>query len=74
MDETVIEHEALGLPAAQRAWLAERLLESLTPAPSGLQAEWIHELESRMAALRAGEITLLDGPQAIADLRSRFLQ
>jgi putative addiction module component (TIGR02574 family) len=73
MDESAIEDEALRLPAARRAWLADRLIQSLSPAPSNLQAEWLHELESRMAALHAGTIDLLDGPQAMADLRSRFL-
>jgi putative addiction module component (TIGR02574 family) len=70
MDAMIIESEALRLPEAERALLADRLLQSL--APSEFQDEWIQEVESRMQAYEAGELAAVDGPEAIAALRARF--
>ncbi|MEZ0389372.1 MAG: addiction module protein [Verrucomicrobium sp.] len=72
MDVAIIEKEALLLPEGQRALLADRLLESLSPIPSKLQEAWIKESDSRMSAFRAGEILALDGPHTISTLRARF--
>lgn len=72
MDSAIIEKEALLLPDSQRALLADRLLESISVVPIELKEEWIRELDSRMDAYQRGEIEAVDGPAAMAELRSRF--
>jgi putative addiction module component (TIGR02574 family) len=66
----IIQSEALRLPEAERALLADRLLQSL--APTEFQDEWRKEVESRMQAFEAGTLAAVDGPQAMAELRARF--
>jgi putative addiction module component (TIGR02574 family) len=70
MDAVIIESEALRLPEAERALLADRLLQSL--APTEFQDEWREEVESRMQAFEAGTIPAVDGPKAMAEFRARF--
>ena len=72
MDAAILEKEALLLPDTERALLVERLMESISPSPSALREAWVREADERMRAFRDGEISAVDGPQAIADLRSRF--
>ena len=48
---------ALALPPESRVTLAEVLLESVKPdSASGLSAEWLAEIEDRIAAYRRGEL------------------
>ena len=72
MDAAILEKEALLLPESVRAVLAERLLESITPLPVALRSAWVREADERIRAFRDGEIIAVDGPQALAELRSRF--
>lgn len=72
IDTAIIEKEAMQLPEADRALLADRLIRSLSRTPSALTDAWIDEADSRMNAYHAGRITAVDGPKAIAELRSRF--
>lgn len=72
MDAAILEKEALLLPVAERAVLVERLMESLSPCPSAVREAWIREADERMRAFRAGEITTVDGPKAMAELRKRY--
>jgi hypothetical protein len=72
MDVAILEKEALLLPETERAILAERLLESISHSTSTLRESWVREADERMQAFRSGNLTAVDGPQAMADLRSRF--
>ena len=72
MDAAILEKEALLLPDTERALLVERLMESISPRPSALREAWVREADERMRAFRDGEISAVDGPQAMAELRSRF--
>lgn len=72
MEAAIIEKEALQLPDSERAVLADRLLESLSRRPVGLDAAWIREADSRMAAFQEGRIASVDGPEAMAGLRAEF--
>jgi putative addiction module component (TIGR02574 family) len=48
---------ALALPPESRLTLAEVLLESVTPETCpGLSAEWMAEIEDRIAAYQRGEL------------------
>ncbi|MGF1656325.1 MAG: addiction module protein [Verrucomicrobiales bacterium] len=72
IDAAAIEKEAMQLSAVQRAVLAERLLESISPTSKQIHEAWIKEAEDRMNAYRAGMISSVDGPRAIAEIRERF--
>ncbi len=72
MDAAILEKEALLLPDTERALLVERLMESISPSPSALREAWVREADERMRAFRDGEISAVNGPQAMAELRSRF--
>jgi len=49
--------EALSLPPAERAEIAQRLLESLdAPAQQRVDALWANEAEDRLEAYERGEI------------------
>ena len=45
-----------GLPAAERAELAEYLLHSLELEKETIKAEWLALAEQRMAEVRAGQV------------------
>ncbi len=72
MDAVIIEKEAMQLPESERAVLADRLLESISPTSSELRGKWVQEADERMRAYRDGEIEAIDGPSAMAELRSQF--
>jgi len=52
--------QALELPRDERARMAADLLESLSEAEEGVEEAWSHEIRSRVAAARAGEIESTD--------------
>lgn len=72
MDAAIIEKQALQLSDAERALLADRLLSSLTTIPSERKAAWVQEADARMHAYRNGEISAIDGPSAMSELKLRF--
>ena len=72
MDQAILEREALRLPAHERALLADVLLGSLDDAAvRQIEAAWGKEAEARLAAYHQGEITALDGPEVLRELRNR---
>lgn len=66
-----LEAEALGLPAAQRALLVEKLIASLDVEPD-IEAAWADEVERRHAEIEAGTVALLPGAETMARLRAEF--
>jgi putative addiction module component (TIGR02574 family) len=64
--------QALGLPAIERAALVEGLVESLDKPDPALDALWLKEAESRMAAYRAGELGAIDAEDAFAELGQKI--
>jgi hypothetical protein len=73
MDQTILEREALKLPAYARALLADSLIKSLDEeALREVETAWAHEAEKRLDAGRCGEIQTVDGPALVAELRGRF--
>ena len=65
--ETLLR-QALQLPPIDRAALVESLITSLDKPDSELDALWLSEAESRMAAYRAGEIDAIDADEVFAEL------
>ena len=56
------------LSANERAALVEGLITSLDKPNPELDALWLKEAESRMAAYRAGELNAVDANEVFAEL------
>jgi putative addiction module component (TIGR02574 family) len=67
----VLEAEALQLPAADRARLVERLIASLDMDPQ-VEEAWAAEVERRNAEIESGAVSLIPGPEALAELKAQF--
>ncbi len=73
MDQAILEHEVMRLPARERALLADALLGSLDDEEAReVEAAWAREAEARMEAYQRGELAAVDGPTVFRELRSRF--
>jgi hypothetical protein len=67
---TEIEEQALRLPEAERAQLADMLLQTLVdPMPPDVAADWIDELRRRLDAYERGESIPIDAAEAIERAR-----
>lgn len=64
--------QAMRLPATERAALVEGLVESLDKPDPTLDALWLKEAESRIAAYRAGELEVVDAEDAFAELGQKI--
>lgn len=67
----LLEAEALRLPAADRARLVERLITSLDVDPQ-VEDAWAAEVERRNAEIEKGVVSLIPGPEALAELKAQF--
>jgi putative addiction module component (TIGR02574 family) len=65
--ETLLR-QVLKLPANDRAALIEELIISLDKPDPAVDALWLEEAESRMAAYRSGELDAIDADQVFAEL------
>ncbi|MBN8728483.1 MAG: addiction module protein [Xanthomonadales bacterium] len=61
-------HQAIQLPAHERAVLADELLASLGSKDSAIDAAWLKEAESRLAAWQRGDVEALDATEVFAEL------
>ncbi|HEX7723863.1 MAG TPA: addiction module protein [Pyrinomonadaceae bacterium] len=68
--ETLLR-QALELPANDRAALVDGLIVSLDKPDPAIDALWLSEAESRMAAYRSGELDAVDADQVFAELGRR---
>ena len=66
-----IEAEALGLSAAERARLIEKLISSLEVDPE-VEEAWAVEVERRHVEIESGAVSLIPGPEALARLKAEF--
>jgi len=67
-----IEQQAIALPEAERAALAEVLLESLHSGHAGVEAAWAREIDSRVAALDRAELRAFAAEDIFAEARGLF--
>lgn len=67
-----IEAEALGLSAADRARLVEKLISSLEIDPD-VEEAWAAEVERRPAEIESGKVSTVPGSEALTRLKSEFL-
>lgn len=62
--------EALSLPSAWRAWLAEKLVESLElDVDENLQTLWLSEAKKRRDEIRSGIVQPISGEEGLARVR-----
>ena len=72
-DLKTFEAEALTLPAAQRAELAQHLLATLDDIDEQENEHlWLEEAQRRYRAYKAGTVSSRDAFEAIAEMRSPF--
>lgn len=65
-----ITEGALALPSEARAWLADRLVESLDPAEDDpLHRLWVAEVQRRVQDVRQGVVRTIPGPEGLERVR-----
>lgn len=65
--------EVLALPAAERAEMVERILDSLGAEPDKERLKrWAVETESRLDAIDRGELEVVGGEEVFERLRRRY--
>lgn len=65
-----LANEAMQLPPASRAELAEKLVESLDFAESDkIQKQWIEEAIRRRDEIRSGRVKPIPGEEVLAEVR-----
>ena len=72
MDAATIEREALALTIAERALLADRLLQTLDKVDPKRMEQWGKVADQRLDAFEQGELRDVDGPSAVASIRARL--
>jgi hypothetical protein len=72
MDVATIEREALSLTVAERALLADRLLQTLDQEDPERMERWGQEADRRLEAFERGELASVDGPEGVAAIRRRL--
>ena len=63
-----ILRQAIQLPPVERAGLVDELLETLYETEGSLDALWLLEAESRIAAYRTGELDSTDAREVFSEL------
>lgn len=66
-----LEAEILGLPPEERAHLLERLIDSFEPE-SRIRDAWIALALQRDAEVRAGNVELVPGSEALERVKARI--
>ncbi len=65
-----IAEEALSLPSEARAWLADRLVESLDPLEDGyIWQLWVAEARTRRDDVRNGLVKTIPGQEVLDRVR-----
>ena len=68
-----ITQEVLALPDNDKAFLLDRIVESLDPAEgSQLHNLWAAEAQKRLRELRTGEVKAIPGDEAMAQMREKY--
>jgi hypothetical protein len=71
MDSKSVEQQALGLPAPDRAKLAQKLLESLDDLSDAEREKlWLDEAARRAAQIDSGEVALIPGSEVARKARA----
>jgi putative addiction module component (TIGR02574 family) len=66
MDRASLANEVLKLPPLERAQIIDALWRSLDPAEQDVVDQaWLLESQDRLVAFRAGQLTTIDGEEAL---------
>jgi putative addiction module component (TIGR02574 family) len=75
MDSALLANEALKLPALERAQIIDALWRSLDPAEQdSIDRAWLLESQDRLAAFRAGQLTSINGEEALRAIEDELTQ
>ena len=70
-----VAEEALGLPSAERAMLVEKLLASLAgEIEPAVERAHLDDIRRRRVAARSGKSVLIDGDEALRQVRTALKQ
>ena len=66
-------HEAMALPADERARLADQLLDSLdAEVQPEIEAAWVAEIERRIKSIDEGRVKLFPAEDVFRELKDRL--
>ncbi len=66
MNSAALANEALKLPPSERAEIIDTLWRSLDPAEQdSVDQAWLRESQDRLKAFHAGQLTAIDGEEAL---------
>jgi len=68
--KNIVLDQALGLSAAERANIAEKLLFSLDTPDSKIDALWAKEADSRVEAYKKGDVGAISAEEVFAKYRT----
>ena len=72
MDSATLANEALKLPPLERAQIIDALWSSLDPAEqNAIDQAWLLESQDRLAAFRAGQLTAINGEEALRAIENK---
>jgi len=75
MDSAILANEALKLPPWERARIIDALWRSLDPAEQdAVDRAWLLESQDRLAAFRAGQLTAINGEEALQAIEDELKQ
>jgi putative addiction module component (TIGR02574 family) len=75
MDSAILAKEALKLPPLERAQIIDALWSSLDPAEQdAIDQAWLLESQDRLAAFRAGQVTAINGEEALRAIEDELRQ
>jgi putative addiction module component (TIGR02574 family) len=75
MDSAILANEALKLPPLERAQIIDALWISLDPAEQdAIDQAWLLESQDRLAAFRAGQLTAINGEEALRAIEDELKQ
>jgi len=60
------------LPIDLKTQLVDKILQSITPANSSIDALWKEEINKRKADIESGEVVLVDGDKVFQKISQRF--
>jgi putative addiction module component (TIGR02574 family) len=75
MNSASLAREALKLPPLERAQIIEALWRSFDPADQdAVDRAWLLESQDRLAAFRSGQLTAIDGEEALQAIEDELKQ
>jgi putative addiction module component (TIGR02574 family) len=75
MDSTILANEAMKLPPLERAQIIDALWRSLDSAEQdAIDRAWLLESQNRLAAFRAGQLTAINGDEALQAIEDELKQ